>query len=106
MNKFFTTWIVLRFWAAPCHAMDDVFTWRDLRAERGTLNKLKALDPGFPRDDPPDEPTAPPITEYPTDVPVPEPHDVPVPEPIDVPPPDPGEIPERPGQDPKPRPIP
>lgn len=114
MNRFFTTWLSLltpRFCASPHHRMHDVLALADVCAER-IASKLKVFDPGFPRDDPPQEPPPRPARSFPTDVPVPEPHDVPAPEPRDVPPPDPGKVPPgvkpkpRPGTDPKPRPVP
>jgi hypothetical protein len=114
MNTMFfrmTDWFVLHFCASPNHWMDGRFTASDLRFER-VLQKLKAYDPGFPRDDPPPELPAIPARPFPADVPVPGPQDVPPAEPIDVPPPDPGKAPnhatppQRPKPDPKPRPIP
>ena len=57
------------------------------------------LEPQIPNGDPLETPS-PSLPDFPTDVPVPEPHDVPAWEPVDVPPPDPGE------PEPKPRPIP
>jgi hypothetical protein len=101
---------VASLWASP-HATQSLLPTADFLTDR-MLQKLKAYDPGFPRDDPvPELPTAP-ARPFPTDVPAPEPHDVPAPEPIDVPPPDPGEVP-RPAQpskrskeEPKTRPIP
>jgi fused signal recognition particle receptor len=83
--------------------MDSIFLLEDLRIER-MMHKIKALDPGFPRDDPMPVPSSP--AQFPTDVPAPEPRDVPAPEPRDVPPPESTPNPGRSPQDPKPRPIP
>jgi hypothetical protein len=111
MNMTFFIYIdcfALRFWASPYAA--DQRHIGDLRFER-MLQKVKAFDPGFPRDEPSEIPTIP-SRPFPTDVPAPGPHDIPAPAPIDVPPPDPGELPppakapDRPKGDPKPRPIP
>jgi hypothetical protein len=111
MIRLLTTPLVLHFWASPHNPIAELANWGEVRAER---NALKVLDPGFSHDDSPETPPSPSprLPEFPTDVPAPEPHDVPVPEPIDVPPPDPGKVPaepqppKRPGQDPKPRPVP
>jgi hypothetical protein len=102
--------IACRFWASPHFYAEMVLPARNFNAER-MLSQLKVYDPGFPRDDPSDEPGTP-SPSFPTDVPAPEPHDVPAPQPMDDPPPDPGETPsptsppKRPQQDPQPRPIP
>ncbi|MEX2315799.1 MAG: hypothetical protein WD669_01515 [Pirellulales bacterium] len=58
-----------------------------------------ALTPDLPDGDPLESPP-PSLPDFPTDVPVPDPHDVPAWEPVDDPPPNPGE------PQPKPRPIP
>jgi hypothetical protein len=100
MIRLFTTSLTLQFWASPYHSMNTLLSLGSARSERLAFT-IKVLDPGFPRDDPPESPPPRPLPSYPTDVPAPEPHDVPVPEPIDVPPPDPGEVPK-----PKPRPVP
>ena len=104
-----TNWLIMRFWASPHGSLGELVSASDLRAER-MMQRIKAYDPGFPRDDPPPERPPKPVRPFPMDVPAPEPHDVPAPEPIDVPPPDPGEVPvkpsERPTKDPRPRPIP
>jgi hypothetical protein len=92
--------------------MDISLAWHAVRAERNALMNLVALDPGFPRDDPPRDPPSRPPTSFPTDVPVPEPHDVPAPQPVDNPPPNPGKTPnrtkppQRSEKDPQPRPVP
>lgn len=114
MNTLLTTMVnlfIVRFCAGPNHSMHSSYFPNDVLVER-LLQKLKASDPGFPRDDPPPEMPTRPARPFPTDVPAPSPHDVPAPEPFDVPPPEPGEVPNpakqspRPKQDPKPRPIP
>jgi hypothetical protein len=91
MNWFSLRWIVLSFCATPGILDGYVLAAGDWRAHR----KMKSLDPGLPRDDPPGEIPALPVEPIPTDVPMPEPHDVPARTPKDVPPPDP-----------KPRPVP
>ena len=109
MFRFLPTCLVMRFCATSNHLMgealgcsSDVWT---IRAARN------ALDPGFPRDDPPHEPAKKPARHVPTDVPMPEPMDVPAPDPIDVPVPDPGVVPtpakpKPKNHDPKPRSVP
>jgi outer membrane biosynthesis protein TonB len=126
MIRLFTTPLVLNFWASPYHVMDSVYNWDAFRSDRrASTANVKALVSEYSRAEAcafaqgpqplPEYPTDVPVPE-PHDVPVPEPHDVPVPEPIDDPPPDPGKYPpdkspseqppKRPGQDPKPRPVP
>jgi len=84
----------------------------ELSSELFVVRKAhQALDPGFPRDDPPTEPPKKPARPIPTDVPMPEPMDVPAPQPVDVPAPDPGTVPTpakpKPrNHDPKPRSVP
>ena len=108
MIRHFTTPLVLHFWANPHNSIAELANWGEVRAER---KALKVLDPGMLHDDSPESPS-PRLPDFPTDVPVPEPHDVPIPEPIDVSPPDLGDVPaelappKRPGQDPRPRPVP
>jgi hypothetical protein len=112
MNAMFfriSQWFYLCFWASHHEPMAGLFTADALRIDR-MMQKLKCLDPGFPRDDPPPDLSPPPSRPFPADVPAPEPHDVPVPEPRDVPPPDPGKnpsaTPHQPQDHPRPRPIP
>jgi hypothetical protein len=99
----------MRFCAGSSHSMSDLFLCSsDARAVRAAR---KALDPGFPRDDPPHEPSKKPARAVPTDVPMPEPMDVPAPDPIDVPVCDPGTVPtpakpKPKSHDPKPRSVP
>ncbi len=69
-----------------------------LRFAAARPSRLGALEPKLPNGDPLENPQ--PLPDYPTDVPVPEPHDVPAWQPIDVPPPSTGE------PDPNPRPTP
>jgi hypothetical protein len=109
MFRFLTTCLFMRFWASPYHSMHSLFELSsDVWAIR---NAREALDPGFPRDDPPVEPPQKPARPIPTDVPMPEPMDVPAPEPTDVPVPDPGTVPtpakpKPKNHDPKPRNVP
>jgi hypothetical protein len=112
MFRLFNTTVVMHFWASPHHSMNVLQNnWFNVRGDRSAF-KVKVLDPGFPRDDPPETPPSRPVKPIPTDVPVPEPRDVPIPEPIDVPPPEPGKVPpaakppKRPDPGPKPRPVP
>lgn len=100
--------IALPFWASPNSSVYALM----LRSEdKSAVRRASSLDPGFPREDPVQDPPVRPIRPIPTDVPVPEPHDVPLRDPMDVPPPEPGKnpkpikpLPTRP--DTKPRPTP
>jgi hypothetical protein len=109
MFRFLPTCLVMRFCASPNHSMCDLFgTSSDVWAIR---TARKALDPGFPRDDPSYEPTKIPARPVPTDVPMPEPMDVPAPDPIDVPVAEPGTLPmpakpKPKSQNPRPRSVP
>jgi hypothetical protein len=99
---------VLPFWASPNGSVYDLIS---RSTDLAGLRHLRALVPGFPRDDPVKEPPPRPVRPFPTDVPTPDQHDVPAPEPRDVPPPQPGKDPgsAKPIQhphDPKPRPTP
>jgi hypothetical protein len=109
MKTYLATWITLPFWASPNNSIYDLIlqsgSWKSDR-------RSVALDPGFPRDDPVQEPPMKPIRPVPTDVPATEPRDVPARGPIDDPPPDPTVKPKPikpippPRTDPKPRPTP
>ncbi len=108
MNRYMLTSLMLPFWASPNSSFYDLILqstdWAGMR-------HLRALVPGFPREDPVEATPPHPVRPIPTDVPTREPHDVPAPEPHDVPPPDPGKVPEpaKPiehPRDPKPRPTP
>jgi hypothetical protein len=78
--------ITLPFWASPNSSVYEMM----LRSEdRSAVRRASSLDPGFPHEDPPQDPPVRPVRPIPTDVPVQEPHDVPVREPMDVPPPNP-----------------
>jgi hypothetical protein len=110
MFRFLATCCVMRLCASSNHSMSDLFFGcsSDVWTIRAARN---ALDPGFPRDDPPQEPPKKPVRPIPTDVPMPEPMDVPAPDPIDVPVPDPGTVPtpakpKPKNHDPKPRSVP
>jgi hypothetical protein len=101
MIRFFTTPLIINFWASPNNSIYTLGNWGASRAERNALAALKVLEPDFPRDPivRPEPETVPPV---PTDVPMPHQHDVPAPSPHDVPAPDPGTVPPQP----KPRPVP
>jgi outer membrane biosynthesis protein TonB len=109
MKRYFTWWIFLPFWASPNNSIYDlILKSTDFSASR----RARSLDPGFPFEDPLQQPPVRPVRPIPTDVPVPEPRDVPVREPMDVPPPEP-EKPIKPMKpnppprtNPKPRPTP
>jgi hypothetical protein len=110
MIRHFLKPIALNFWASPHESMALIAHWGTVRSERNSFS-IKALDPGFWRDGAPEVPKPRTLPEFPTDVPMPEPHDVPVPEPIDPPVPDPGKSPpvtkpKAPNTDPKPRSAP
>lgn len=94
------------FWASPESTMSAVANWGSLRSERNALSQLKVTPPESLRGESPERPAPPTLPEFPTDVPVPEPHDFPPPEPVDPPAPDPGKSPPAPNPDPKPRPVP
>lgn len=106
MKRLFTMWLVLPFWASPYNPIYDLI----LQAGGWSAERhCKLLSPGFPREDPVEEPPIRPVRPLPTDVPAPEPRDIPVREPRDVPPPNVAPkpikpLPQRPG--PKPRPTP
>jgi hypothetical protein len=108
MRRFLENVIALPFWASPNSTVYELM----LRSEdRSAVRRASSLDPGFPREDPVQDPPTRPIRPIPTDVPSPEPHDVPLRDPMDVPPPEPGTkpkpikpLPTRP--DKKPRPTP
>jgi hypothetical protein len=102
--------LVLHFWASPENTMAAIANMGSMRTERNAAS-LKVLIPVCLPDDSDEAPKPGPRPEFPTDVPVPEPHDVPIPEPIDPPVPDPGKEPpskkpKAPGSDPKPRSAP
>src|SRR5436190_9944881 len=106
MKRLFTSCLCLPFWASPNNSIYDlILRTNGWSAER----RAKSLDPGFPRDDPVEDPPTKPVRPIPTDVPSRDPKDIPVKEPRDVPPPSvvPKPIqplPQRP--DPKPRTTP
>jgi hypothetical protein len=109
MKRFLTDSIILAFWASPNNSIYDLILRSNCWAP---VRRARALDPGFPREDPVEQPPRYPVAPIPTDVPIPDPHDVPVYDPKDVPPPNPGVVP-KPAQppptkkvDPKPRPMP
>jgi hypothetical protein len=84
MKRLFTT-CLLSLWASPNNSIYDMI----LRSNSWVPDrKAKSLDPGFPREDPIEQPPIRPVRPLPTDVPVPDSTDVPVREPRDVPPPD------------------
>jgi hypothetical protein len=107
--------IALSFWASPHESMSAIVDWASVRSERNSFVTI-AVDPGILRASTADTPSPHPLPDFPTDVPVPEPHDVPVPEPhdvpvpepIDPPPRDPGKAPppDKPEPKPKPRSVP
>jgi hypothetical protein len=111
MKRLFSTCLCLPFWASPNNSIYDLIQrangWsRDRKAKALVPN---SLDPGFPREDPIEQPPMRPIRPLPTDVPVPEPRDIPVREPRDVPPPDVSPKPIKPvpnKPDTRPRPTP
>ncbi len=106
MFKLFTSLSILRFWASPHDSMTMIAEWSVGRTDRQSV-AIKAHSPDFAGDDPAEPPSRRVDPNFPTDVPVPEPHDVPARAPIDVPTPDPGEQPpSMPGKDPKPRSVP
>jgi hypothetical protein len=107
MIRHYLTPITLKFWASPHESMSAIASWGAHRAERNSLS-IKAADPGILRSGSPEMPAPRPLPDFPTDVPVPEPHDVPVPDPIDPPPRDPGHVPPpaRPEPEKKPRSVP
>ena len=105
MKPYFFNTLTLPFWASPKSSVYEMM----LRSEdRSAVRRASSLDPGFPHEDPVQDPPVRPVRPIPTDVPAPEPHDVPLREPMDVPPPDTGKpikpLPQRPN--PKPRPTP
>lgn len=100
MKWFITKWFMLPLWASPGSSIYDLILGSD---DWTVSRRARALEPGFPRDDPVEEPPVLPVRPTPTDVPVPDPHDVPARDPMDVPPPDPGVVPK---PDTKPRPTP
>jgi hypothetical protein len=102
MKRYFLNTFTLPFWASPNSSVYEMM----LRSEdRSAVRRASSLDPGFPHEDPVQDPPVRPVRPIPTDVPAPEPHDVPLREPMDVPPPDPGK-PIKPLPNPKPRPTP
>ena len=108
MRRIFEKAIALPFWASR---NSSIFELMLLSQDLSAVRRASSLAPGFPREDPVEDPPARPVRPIPTDVPAPEPHDIPAHSPIDVPPPDPGKkvkpikpLPPRP--DPKPRPTP
>lgn len=103
MKRYFIAWISLPFWASPNSSIYDLILQSNgWSGER----RARALDPGFPSEDPIKEPPIRPVRPIPTDVPVPDPHDVPVRDPMDVPPPEPGVKPKPVKPIPPPRPTP
>jgi hypothetical protein len=96
----------ISFWASPNNSIYDM-----IQSSNGWVpdRKAKALNPGFPVEDPVEQPPIRPVRPIPTDVPVPDSTDVPVREPRDVPPPDVSPKPIKPlptNPKPKPRPTP
>jgi hypothetical protein len=107
MFSYLPTGLVLRFCASSRNALSEMLSGS---SDVWAIRAARALDPGFPSDDPPALPSKP-ARAVPTDVPMPEPMDVPAPDPIDVPVPDPGTIPtpakpKPKNHDPKPRSAP
>ena len=108
MKRLLKNVITLPFWASPNSSVYELM----LRSEdKSAVRRASSLAPGFPREDPVQDPPVRPVRPIPTDVPAPEPQDVPLRDPVDVPPPDPGKnpkpikpLPTRP--DAKPRPAP
>jgi hypothetical protein len=97
MKRFLAIWLMRPFWANPYSSIYDLI----LQSTDWTfMRRAHALAPGFPREDPVEEPPVRPVRPLPTDVPIPDPKD--------VPPPNPGKpirpVPRPP--DPKPRPTP
>lgn len=90
MKRFFASLLFLPFWASRNSSIYEMILQSSgWSAER----RAKSLEPGFPREDPVEEPPVRPVRPIPTDVPVPEPRDIPIREPCDVPPPAPGVVP-------------
>lgn len=107
MISYLPTCLALHFCASSRNALSEMLSGS---SDVWTIRAARALDPGFPSDDPPALPIKP-VRPIPTDVPMPEPMDVPAPDPIDVPVPDPGTVPtpakpKPKNHDPKPRSVP
>jgi hypothetical protein len=107
MIRYYLTPIKLSFWSSPHESMSAIANWGAYRSERNSLS-IKVVEPEILRNASPEKPAPRPRPDFPTDVPVPEPHDVPVPEPMDPPAPNPGKTPPPEKQEPekKPRPVP
>ena len=87
MKRLFQNMIALPFWASP---NSSVYEMMLLAEDRSAVRRASSLDPGFPKENPLQDPPVRAIRPLPTDVPTPEPHDVPLREPMDVPPSDTG----------------